>query len=477
MAIAPSVPESTISPSGFVTVAYDLQVEKAQRWLNRLGFDAGTADGLMGSRTRAAIRAYQRNRGHAVSGELDLSTMRGLREEFRIATGEAPRRTASQRGSSDDRVPAGGLPPRSDSASAQLVIDTQVELRRRGYDVPVVTGDLDYKTVTAIRKFEQDQRLLVTGEPSAPLLERIRSTDAVLSRHDLVRSVQQALTERGYRPGPVDGAMGRATIDAIRTYQADAGLPVNGEADVALLAALQKPPLVQGGTPATAGADKTDEATRQVTLLDEKFADGDYFREPRWQVLSGAFSVRSSVLHSQVVPAPVAPEVLPNDVLFQVLKGLLGGTAGASAQGQPSAAAIATSVAIPNEFRIRVRLSTTAEAGARFTFGPYQSQPSNGYQLVLEDFPRAVPTLLALNSGSEVRVISRGTAIGGLDDGRMHDVDWVRDATGNMTVSVDRQVVLQARDNGFSQPFDGLVMVNATGSWGVDHVRVDATAH
>jgi hypothetical protein len=178
--------------------------------------------------------------------------------------------------------------------------------------------------------------------------------------------------------------------------------------------------------------------------------------------------------------APVAKEVLPNDVVFQVLKGLLdnaSGTAGASSQNQPEAAAISTSVAIPNEFRVRVRLSTQAEPGARFTFGPYQSQPSNGYQLMLEDFPQAIPTMLATSSGSQLRVISRGPVIAGLDDGRMHDFDWVRDAAGNMTVSVDGRVVLKVQDNGFSQAFDGLVMVNASGSWAVDHVRVDATAH
>lgn len=424
----------------------------------------------MGGRTRAAIRAYQRGRGHAATGELDRSTMRDLRQEYREATGEAPRRTASQRGGSDGRTPAVGESG-ANPASTQLIVDTQVELRRRGYDVPVVTGEMDFKTTAAIRKFEQDQRLLVTGEPSTPLLERIRSTESVLSRHDLVREIQLALTERGYRPGPADGAMGRATVDAIRTYQADAGLAVNGEADVALLAALQKPRSVQGSSPTNA-----DQASRQITLLDDEFTDGDYVREPRWQVLSGAFSVRDGVLHSQVVPAPAAPEVLPNDVLFQVLKGLLGNANGASAQGQPSAAAIGASVAFPNEFRIRLRLSTTAEAGARFTFGPYQSQPSNGYQLLLEDFPRVVPTILATSSGSQLRVVSRGTAVNGLEDGRMHDFDWVRDATGNMTVSVDGQVVLQARDNGFSQPFDGLVMVNTSGSWAVDHVRIDATA-
>lgn len=475
LAIAPSVPDTTVAPSSIVTVAYDQQVENAQLWLNRLGFDAGTVDGLMGGRTRAAIRAYQRDRGHDATGELDRSTMRGLRQEFREATGETPGRAGSRQAGSDDRNPAGSDRPLTNPASTPLVVDTQVELRRRGYDVPVVTGELDTKTKAAIRKFEQDQRLLVTGQPSALLLERIRSTESVMSRHDLVRAVQLALTERGYRPGPADGAMGRATFDAIRTYQADAGLVVNGDADMALLEALQKPAQDQSGNRAN-DPGRADGTTRQITLLDDQFADGEYLRDPSWQVLSGGFSVRDGVLHSQVAPTPVVQEVLPNDVLFQVLKGLLSDPNAAPAQGQPSAAAIGTPVQIPNEFRIRVRLSATAAAGARFTFGPYQSQPSNGYQLVLEDFPRAIPTILAASSGSQLRVISRGAPIGGLENGRMHDIDWIRDATGNMTVSVDGQVVLQARDNGFSQAFDGLVMVNASGSWAVDHVRVDATA-
>jgi localization factor PodJL len=46
------------------TVAY------LQDKLNRLGFDAGAADGLLGPRTRGAIRAYQKDAGLAVDGRL-----------------------------------------------------------------------------------------------------------------------------------------------------------------------------------------------------------------------------------------------------------------------------------------------------------------------------------------------------------------------------------------------------------------------
>jgi peptidoglycan hydrolase-like protein with peptidoglycan-binding domain len=43
-------------------------VRELQRLLNRLGYGAGTADGVIGSRTRDAIRAFERARGMEVRG-------------------------------------------------------------------------------------------------------------------------------------------------------------------------------------------------------------------------------------------------------------------------------------------------------------------------------------------------------------------------------------------------------------------------
>lgn len=468
--IAPSVPETVMAPSGFVDIAYDQRVENAQRWLNRLGFDAGPVDGFMGSKTRSAISSYQRARGQTVTATTDRRTMRSLHEEYRVATGEAPRsRTPQTTTNTNAETPtASSLPS---PAATQLVVDTQVELRRRGYDVPVVNGIIDEKTQTAIRAYERDERLLVTGQPSAALLERIRSTDPTMNRMALVRSIQAALTERGYRPGPADGQMGQATVNAIRTYQTDAGLPVNGVADAELLASLQKPNPVTGAEPIKAAP------IGRVTLMDDGFADGDYTREVRWQVLQGSYTVRDGVLHSEVLTVETPQGNSPDEMVMRVLKGVLGGTIDTKTPAEASAAVISTAVAVPNEFHVHLRLSTKGETGARFAFGPYQSQQNTGYELVFEDFPRAVPALLAMRQGTEVRVVRRGTVGTALADGRMHDVDWVRDGTGTMTVSVDGQVVLQTQDYGFSEPFDGLVMVNAHGTWSVDQVRIEAPVH
>ena len=51
----------------------------------------------------------------------------------------------------------------------------------------------------------------------------------------LVTDIQQLLTDLGYRPGAVDGAMGERTRQAIRRYQSNTGLKVDGHPSEALL--------------------------------------------------------------------------------------------------------------------------------------------------------------------------------------------------------------------------------------------------
>ncbi|WP_404384294.1 peptidoglycan-binding protein [Caenispirillum salinarum] len=51
--------------------AYDRTIEQIQRDLNRAGYEAGSVDGVLGSRTRDAIRAYQRDNGLPVTGQPD----------------------------------------------------------------------------------------------------------------------------------------------------------------------------------------------------------------------------------------------------------------------------------------------------------------------------------------------------------------------------------------------------------------------
>jgi len=55
---------------------------------------------------------------------------------------------------------------------------------------------------------------------------------------NLAADVQRELKRRGYYRGSIDGAIGPASRSAIRAYQADRGLSVNGRIDRSLLDAL-----------------------------------------------------------------------------------------------------------------------------------------------------------------------------------------------------------------------------------------------
>ena len=60
------------------------------------------------------------------------------------------------------------------------------------------------------------------------------------SRYDptLVRDVQQALNDRGYSAGAVDGQWGPNTEDAVRRFQQASGLPQTGALERSTLTAL-----------------------------------------------------------------------------------------------------------------------------------------------------------------------------------------------------------------------------------------------
>ncbi|MCE9681966.1 peptidoglycan-binding protein [Halomonas alkalisoli] len=79
-------------------------VAEIQRELNRLGYDAGPADGVMGRRTRNAIHAYQADMDMAQDGHATSDLLRRLRQTERVAvTATAPPPpTASPRIALDD---------------------------------------------------------------------------------------------------------------------------------------------------------------------------------------------------------------------------------------------------------------------------------------------------------------------------------------------------------------------------------------
>ncbi|HKX09122.1 MAG TPA: peptidoglycan-binding domain-containing protein [Stellaceae bacterium] len=62
-----------------------------------------------------------------------------------------------------------------------------------------------------------------------------RSSTGGSAGNSTVRDIQAGLAHLGYDPGPADGRMGPKTSAAIRKYQQDNGMAVNGQASQAVL--------------------------------------------------------------------------------------------------------------------------------------------------------------------------------------------------------------------------------------------------
>jgi lipoprotein-anchoring transpeptidase ErfK/SrfK len=72
--LVPAVPTNTTRPAPTNPPACDAKVLEAQVALARQAISSGSIDGVMGSQTRAALRAFQRKAGIPQTGQLDEAT-------------------------------------------------------------------------------------------------------------------------------------------------------------------------------------------------------------------------------------------------------------------------------------------------------------------------------------------------------------------------------------------------------------------
>lgn len=138
-------------------------VAEIQRELQRRGFYDGPVDGVVGSRTDAAIRDFEQASGLKASGEATDELLRTLAKSNAKAT---PRPPAAVPNRAD---PLGDLiaPP------ARRVMAVQRALSDFGYAQLRPTGVMNPETSAAIEKFERERKLPVTGMISDRLVREL----------------------------------------------------------------------------------------------------------------------------------------------------------------------------------------------------------------------------------------------------------------------------------------------------------------
>ena len=148
-----------------------------------------------------------------------------------------------------------------------IVEQVQQQLIERGYDPGPADGKMGKKTANAIKSFQKDNGLLVSGELNEATLKRLgvskeeeppaaveptpkeeqpaaveptpKEEQPAADSDPSVERVQLELIALDYDPGPADGKMGKKTVEALKKYQEENTLEATGELDEATLKKLK----------------------------------------------------------------------------------------------------------------------------------------------------------------------------------------------------------------------------------------------
>ena len=220
-----------------------------QERLIELRYMTGVADGVFGTETEEALKAFQKNNGISPDGIAGSATLRKIKGSAKAATRVTP-----------SPEPAKLVLREGDSGDAVFVL--QARLFELGYYTGRIDGRFSQETTEAVKAFQKanglgadgivgagTQKVLDSGnavvggavsgddyvEPEAPTkLSTLRKGD----RSDEVLVLQQYLMRYGYLTTNPDGQFGSGTERAVKLFQEANGLTADGVAGPGTLSIL-----------------------------------------------------------------------------------------------------------------------------------------------------------------------------------------------------------------------------------------------
>jgi len=175
------IPEPRVSEAALLT--------EIQRELARVGLYLGAIDGVLGPRTTAAIEAFEAAAGIVVTGRPSPELLTALgqpmppRDTRAIATrntgGDIEAAALSRREHERAALIAAEEQRAADGRLRENVRTIQLALNRIGYGPLAVEGADDSETRDAIRRFELDMGMPVTGAASDAVIARLIAIGAI----------------------------------------------------------------------------------------------------------------------------------------------------------------------------------------------------------------------------------------------------------------------------------------------------------
>ena len=240
-----STPAPTATPLILKLGSTGAEVRNMQSKLRTLGYLSGPADGDFGKATETALKAFQSRNKLTADGIAGPATLNRLNSAGAVRAALTPKPTATPR-------PA--TPTPRVSANVFLRIgDSGAEVRRMqnrlidlGYLTGNATGNFGASTQAAVIAFQKRNVSYYDGVAGPLTLSKLYSDsarrasgDAVvigeslklgLKNSDAVRTLQRRLKDLRYYLGEIDGDFGANTELAVRSFQANNNLRVDGAA-------------------------------------------------------------------------------------------------------------------------------------------------------------------------------------------------------------------------------------------------------
>lgn len=227
-------------------------VKAMQKRLKELGFYTRTADGSYGAVTKSAVIAFQKANGLTASGTANTATLNklysndaknadALKDEEDAKKEEDADVSGAQDPEDATGIVVGGYTTLRQGDSGDAVKNLQTALKNRGYYSNSIDGSYGYRTVAAVKAFQEKNGLKADGVAGPATQSLLFGTSASSADTNVslkkgstgtdVRNLQYVLYELGYFDGQIDGVYGDTTVDAVRAFQINNSVtPVDGVA-------------------------------------------------------------------------------------------------------------------------------------------------------------------------------------------------------------------------------------------------------
>jgi peptidoglycan hydrolase-like protein with peptidoglycan-binding domain len=256
-----STPANTTSTSEILRVGSQGQaVRNLQNRLRELGYFNATATGYYGDLTRNAVREFQADNGLAIDGIFGPRTQRAINSGTSASpaasfSSPSPSGTsASPAASFSSPSPSSGVAdkPLRKGARGEKVVRLQNQLRQLGYLDAPATGYYGRLTVDAVQRFQADRGMSpdgMVGMQTQNILQQNApspspSTNSNLlqrgSTGEAVTELQKQLQQLGFFQANATGFYGPLTETAVRRFQRDRNLNVDGIAGSSTQAAIDR---------------------------------------------------------------------------------------------------------------------------------------------------------------------------------------------------------------------------------------------